>query len=80
MHALAKSIFLVSLALPAAAQGKKPEPKKSESSSLTLQDAKRGANDVLNAVDRGVHEAARDLKKGANKVLQSVDDSAHGKK
>lgn len=80
MRTFVRSLFLLALALPVAAQGKKPVPKKSESPSLTLQDAKRGANDALNAVDRGVHEAARDLKEGANKVLQSVDDAAHGKK
>ena len=60
----------------AAAQGKKPEPKKEESA---FQKTKDGANRALNDLDRGIHEAIPPVKKAANDALQAIDDAVHGR-
>ena len=72
-------VGVVVLALGAGAQGKKPEPQKKKASS-TFQDAKDGANEALNDLDRGIHKAIPPVKKAANDTLQAIDDTLHGRK
>ena len=62
------------------AQGRKPEktsqrtpPKKfSEGPGLKTQ-----ANQALDGVEKGVHEAAGTIKDGGNKALNAVDQTVH---
>jgi hypothetical protein len=61
---------------PLWAEGKKP-PEKKEKTSHTLQDAKDGANKVLNDIDRGVHKSIKPVKDGANDALNAVDRGVH---
>ena len=67
------------LAGTAAAQGKEPEPKRKEPQA-TLKQLKDKANQALDELDRGIHNAIGPAKKGANDALQAIDDAVHGRK
>src|SRR5262245_4506099 len=55
-------------------QGKKPEEKAKSNNNKTVKDS---ANDALDSLDHGIHQALPAAKKTANKGLQAVDDGVH---
>ena len=69
--------LLLFISAPVWAEGKKPEKKPPEKSSSTLHDAKEGANDALNDIDKGVHKAIPAVKEGAEEALDAVDKGVH---
>jgi hypothetical protein len=76
-----KILLLTSLlaGAPVWAEGRKPEKKSStnDTSAHPVKTLKDGANQGLNAVDSGIHQAIPAVKDGANKALNAVDQGVH---
>jgi len=74
-------IVLLVLAMGPAAWGQGRAPKKKSTETPTtshpVKTAKDNANQALNSMGRGLHEALHESKEGANKVLNAVDESVH---
>ena len=74
-------IVLLVLAMGPAAWGQGRAPKKKSTETPTtshpVKTAKDNANQAMNNMDRGLHEALHESKEGANKVLNAVDESVH---
>jgi hypothetical protein len=67
------------VASPVWAQGRKPEKmsSKSDKPAHPIKDLKEGANQALNGVDSGIHQALPVAKDAANKALNAVDQGVH---
>ena len=76
-----RAVVLLILAVGPAAWGQGRAPKKKSAETQTkshpVKTAKDNANQTLDHVDQGIHEALDESKEGANKVLNAVDKSVH---
>ena len=90
LHNITKSVFPTSalflgfallLGLPRAGAGQGRAPKKSEKAAPSKPAKGRGiksaANEALNNIDKGVHEAGGAVMDAGNKALNSVDKTIH---
>ena len=79
-NVLCAGVLLILAVGPVAwGQGRAPKKKSTETptTSHPVKTAKDNANQALNSMDRGLHEALHESKEGANKVLNAVDESVH---